>query len=75
MLVLDGTRQGRPGGARGWEYYRKCPRCGAEYGTEKEYIEQTQMTLFSSIHYGICSCGWDMERRCDKNTLEPVAVG
>lgn len=75
MQVVHGDGHGRPLGARGWEYYRKCPACGAEFGTETEYREATCMILFSSIHYGICACGWDLEKGCDKNQPEPAAGG
>lgn len=72
MQALHSDRRGKLPGVRGWECYRKCPACGAEYGTETDYREATRMRLFSSIHYGICSCGWDMEKGCDKNRPDPA---
>lgn len=43
-------------------YYKKCPRCGTEYHTEQEYREKTKKTLFTTVSFGICRCGYDLEK-------------
>jgi len=47
---------------RAGSYYKRCPRCGKTYGSEQEYRQQTRRDLFTSVIFGICSCGYDMEQ-------------
>lgn len=43
-------------------YYRRCPRCGEVFRSEREYREETRKELFTTVAYGLCSCGYDMEQ-------------
>ena len=43
-------------------YYKRCPQCGRTYSSEQEYREQTRRDLFTTVIFGICSCGYDMEQ-------------
>lgn len=43
-------------------YYKRCPQCGRIYRSEQEYRQETRRELFTSVTYGLCSCGYDLEQ-------------